>query len=141
LQNEKRKQIVADTVVNASAVLALLNDEPGAKRVAEVLPGAFISTVNMTEVITRLVDWGLGYDEIHETIDALGLEQHAFTPSLAYDAALLRSSTRAQGLSLGDRACLALGIALGARVLTADRPWLTLNLGLDIEYIRPAVTD
>jgi PIN domain nuclease of toxin-antitoxin system len=132
---------VADTVVDASAVLALLNAEPGAKRVAEALPGAFISTVNMTEVLTRLVDWGLSQGEIHETVDVLGLEQRAFTPSLAYDAALLRSSTRTQGLSLGDRACLSLGLALGARVLTADRPWLTLDLGLDIEYIRPSVMD
>ncbi|GHU04879.1 hypothetical protein FACS1894158_06160 [Betaproteobacteria bacterium] len=128
---------MADTVVDASAVLALLNAEPGAKKVAEALPGAFISTVNMTEVLTRLVDWGLGHDEIRETVDALGLEQRAFTPSLAHAAALLRSRTRAQGLSLGDRACLALGLALGARVLTADRPWLSLDLELDIECIRP----
>ncbi|GHT98156.1 hypothetical protein FACS1894154_02980 [Betaproteobacteria bacterium] len=62
---------MADTVVDASAVLALLNAEPGAKRVAAALPGAIISTVNMTEVLTRLIDWGLSHDEIHETVDAL----------------------------------------------------------------------
>jgi len=128
---------MADVVLDASAVLALLNNEPGAERVAQTLPEAVINAVNMAEVYTRLFDWGVSREEIAEIIDALGMTQLAFDRELAWEAASLRPATRAHGLSLGDRACLAQGLALNGRVLTADRQWLALNLAVDIEYIRP----
>jgi len=128
---------MADVVLDASAVLALLNNEPGAEHVAKTLPGAIINAVNMAEVYTRLLDWGVTREEITEIIDALGMTQLVFDQELAWKAASLRPATRVHGLSLGDRACLAQGLALNGRVLTADRQWLALNLPVAIDCIRP----
>ncbi|MDY0072355.1 MAG: hypothetical protein RBR77_06865 [Thauera sp.] len=84
---------MADIVLDASAVLALLNAEPDAEQVAAVLPGTAISTVNITEVITRLIDWNLSQAEIDQALDALGLQQHAFDADQARMAASLRTVT------------------------------------------------
>jgi ribonuclease VapC len=126
-------------VLDASAVLALLNAEPGADEVAAVLPQAVLCSVNRSEVLSRLLDWGLSPEEARFALQALELPCHSFDDSLADIAANLRPATRKHGLSLGDRACLALALQLGASVQTADRPWLALGetLGLDIHCIRP----
>ena len=124
-------------VLDASAVLALLNEEPGADRVASVLDQASICSVNKTEVLTRLLDWGLTQSEANEAFQALELAEKPFDGELAEMAAWLRPLTRQFGLSLGDRACLALGQKQNAHILTTDRPWQNLEIGVSIECVRP----
>ena len=123
-------------VLDASAVLAALAGEPGADAVNAVLPNAVISAVNLTEVGAKLAERGMGEDEIRTTIGMLGLSVVAFDEDDAYAAAILRMRTRGHGLSLGDRVCLALGIAKGAAIMTADRSWARLEIGADVRLIR-----
>ena len=123
-------------VLDATALLALLHDEPGAEVVAEALPHSSISTVNLAEVIGKLVDSGLPEEDIRTALAGLGIEVIPFDDDLAYRTGLLRNVTSPYGLSLGDRACLALGLRLGQPVLTADRIWATLKVGVKIRVIR-----
>jgi PIN domain nuclease of toxin-antitoxin system len=92
--------------------------------------------VNLTEVLTRLADWQVPLADANARLDALNLRHVAFDRALAQAAAALRPATRHLGLSLGDRACLALAQQLGVVALTADRPWKTLDLGIAIECVR-----
>ena len=123
-------------VLDASALLALLNSEPGSSAVQESLPGAAISAVNLSEVISKLSERGMPEPAIRAALEGLGLEVHPFDSDEAYSTARLRTATKPHGLSLGDRACLALGLALKAPVLTADRTWKKLKLGVKIRSIR-----
>jgi len=128
---------VSRIVLDASAVLALLNREPGTdKLTAELLSDATISTVNLAEVQSKLVALGADPDEAWE--DALSPIREAapFTAEHAHIAGSMIAQTRAYGLSLGDRACLALGLALKAPVYTADKSWKQLKLGVRIHAIR-----
>ena len=129
-------------VLDASAVIAFVRDEPGAAVVRQALDQrCVISSVNLTEVLTKLQDKGATPEQAEHAMGVLGLETADFCAQAARASAWLRGATRAQGLSLGDRACLALAKAHNAPVLTADRPWLLLNaaLGLDIRCIRPEI--
>ena len=123
-------------VLDASALLALLFAEPGAERVADVIAeGAVISTVNLSEVATLLVRHG---QEPEKTLAPVR-EQVAvelFTPEDALTAAKLSPLTTPKGLSLGDRACLALAKRLAARAVTAERAWARLDVDVQIELIR-----
>jgi ribonuclease VapC len=123
-------------VLDASALLALLNGESGSERVAEVLPDTAIASVNFSEVVAKLADEGRDESEIRSYLDALGLKILEFNAELAYQTGFLRPLTRSIGLSLGDRACLALAVSLGVPALTCDRVWTTLSLGVTIELIR-----
>ena len=114
-------------VLDASALLAALFDEPGADRVEEVLPGARMSTVNFSEVVAKLSERGRAGDDI--VVCDLDRNQ-------AEAAGRLRQVTKSAGLSLGDRACLALAAALGGTAVTADRSWASLNLGVTVEVVR-----
>jgi PIN domain nuclease of toxin-antitoxin system len=125
-----------DTVLDATAVLALLNDEPGAGKVASLLPQAVMSTVNLAEVVSKLAEAGMPEGTIKTVLGELGLTVIPFDEDLALRTGLLRPATRDYGLSLGDRACLALGQHLRRPVLTADRMWKTVKLGVDIQMIR-----
>jgi PIN domain nuclease of toxin-antitoxin system len=128
---------VTDLVVlDSSALLCLVNAEPGADRVADALDAAAISAVNLAETVGKLRERGLTKEAARDVIEALTLDVRDFTEDLAYATAELRPVTRTLGLSLGDRACLALAEALGARALTADRDWKRLDIGVDIELIR-----
>ncbi len=130
---------MSDVVLDASALLALLNREPGADRVAEaIVSGAVMSTVNLSEVIAKLADVGMPEVEIREAVEPLGIEFVSLGGEAAVAIGLLRPATRSAGLSLGDRACLALGQRLGLAVVTADREWDQLEVpGLgEIEVIR-----
>lgn len=115
-------------VLDASAVLALLNQEPGRDQVERVLGESVISAVNACEVLTKLIDAGLPLEEARESFDLLGLEVMDFNKELAEQAASLRSATRKKGLSLGDRCCLALGLHLNLETVTAEREWAKLKL-------------
>lgn len=125
-----------ETVLDATAVLALLNDEPGADLVASLLQTAVISTVNLAEVVSKLAEAGMPEPTIRTVISELGLKTVSFDETLAFRAGLLRPATSKYGLSLGDRACLALGQHLRKPVLTADRMWRSLKLNVGVRLIR-----
>lgn len=125
------------TVLDASAVLALLGDEPGADRVAAAVgDGATIGAVNLAEVLTKLSDFGMPEGEAADAIEGLGLEVVAFDGNAARAASALRASTRARGLSLGDRAALALAASRGAPVLTTDRVWVGAVPSVEVVLVR-----
>lgn len=124
-----------DAILDASALLALLNGEPGGDVVASHLPGALVSAVNLGEVVARLAEAGAPEHEIRLKLATLGLDIRHAGEADAYASGLLRPATRALGLSLGDRFCLALGKLTGLRVLTADQSWRGVD-GIDIVVIR-----
>jgi PIN domain nuclease of toxin-antitoxin system len=104
-----------------------------------VLPDAWISAVNLSEVVAKLVDHGVPSEALIPALGQLGLKVHAFDGDAAIRAGGLRAATRAFGLSLGDRACLALAQAFGAVALTADRAWPSVAAslpGIVVEMIR-----
>ena len=123
-------------VLDSSALLCLLNDEEGAELVAAALPIAAISAVNLAEVVAKLRERGLALEEIRAALAGLSLDVRPFAAAQAYETGDLRPSTRALGLSLGDRACLALAAELGAPALTADREWQKLKLGINVRVVR-----
>jgi PIN domain nuclease of toxin-antitoxin system len=127
---------VSDVVLDASAVLALLQDEPGSERVLESLPGALICSVNLSEVVAKLTELGMPEPDIRLAL-SLGLEVVAFDEALAYSAGALRPVTRSAGLSLGDRACLALARSRSLPALTTDRAWRDTGVDTVVEVIRP----
>jgi ribonuclease VapC len=127
---------MADVVLDVSALLAWMLQEPGAGVVDPELDGAFVSAVNFTEVITKLIDLGLAPEEAVRRALKLPCRVAPVDTALAIDAGVLRAQTAHLGLSLGDRACLALGRRLGLPVLTCDRPWASLDLGMEIRLVR-----
>jgi PIN domain nuclease of toxin-antitoxin system len=129
---------LSDVVLDASALLALVHGEHGAERVLAVLDGAAISAANLAEVVSRLAERGRQPASIRRQLARLPLDIVAVDEDLGYAAGFLRPSTRAHGLSLGDRICLALAGGLGATALTADRAWARLGSDVRIELLRPS---
>jgi ribonuclease VapC len=128
---------VSRIVLDASAVLAVLLQEPGSEKLTpEILSDAATSTVNLAEVHGKLVSRGLPPDDAWEAALSPISELVPFTDEHARLAGDLVAKTRALGLSLGDRACLALGLALKAPVYTADRSWNKVRAGVRIHIIR-----
>jgi PIN domain nuclease of toxin-antitoxin system len=127
---------VSKAVLDASALLALLNQEEGAERVAPFVADAVISTVNLAEVITRLALAGMPETAIRETLAFLPLESVPFDVGQAIEVGLLAPTTKPSGLSLGDRACLVLARRLNATVVTADQAWVDIDAGVAVELIR-----
>ena len=123
-------------VLDASALLALLNDEPGADRVAEHLDAAAISAVNWCETYGKLRQAGVGGDDLVAGFAETGIEIMPFEAQDACLAGELVSVSREAGLSLADRACLALAARLGVPAVTADRTWLELDIGVEVIGIR-----
>lgn len=123
-------------VLDASAVWALINEEPGGEKVRTMLDRALISSLNFAEVGTRLVDLGHELKDIAVELRLLGFRVVPFDEGAATRVVELRASTRQAGLSLADRACLALAIREDATALTADRAWADLEVGCLIEVIR-----
>jgi ribonuclease VapC len=123
-------------VLDASAILALLNDESGAGMVQELLPVAVISAVNYAEVVTRLSLLGMPENEIRQALHILGLTIIPFDEDLAFRTGALAPGTRQSGLSLGDRACLALARKTGYSAVTSDKVWQDLNVEVDVKVIR-----
>jgi len=131
----------ATAVLDASALLAVVNQEAGRERVEEaVAAGALLSTVNWAEVLTRLVMSGADPDAVTAvalpTGNAGQLQLIPFDDEQAREAARLIRKTRSLGLSLADRAALALAKLRGLPVLTSDRAWRSLRLSIKIEIIR-----
>lgn len=128
---------MSEAVLDASALLAYANLEPGLERVREALTaGATISTVNLAEVVTRTIERGWTEAESRSFIVQSLVVPVPFGAEDAYVAGLLRERTRHLGLSLGDRACLAVALRLGAPVLTADRSWAALDIGVEVVLVR-----
>lgn len=123
-------------VLDSSALLALLLDEPGWPLVSEMLRSAIISSVNFSEIVSRLQDRGFSDSQIDLVLRPLPLAVVAFSKEQAVAAGQLRRSTRSAGLSLGDRACLALALETGGVAITADRAWTGLDIGVDVRLIR-----
>lgn len=128
---------MSSTVLDSSALLALLNKEVGGDIVAQHLAaGAVISTVNLAEVVARLREAGRPLPAIMRAISQSQVQVVDFDRALAYRTGDLRLSTRYLGLSLGDRACLASAEQLSGTAVTADRAWGNLAVGITIELIR-----
>lgn len=121
-------------VLDASALLAMLLEEPGGDEVASLLPRTRISAVNLAEVLGRLARGGM-------PDDALGAVAGRLHPlALPFEVGLSAETARlirvARGLSLGDRACIATAKHLGLPVITADKVWARLDLGVEVRLIR-----
>ncbi len=133
---------MAVPVLDASALLAYLRGEPGDDVATEAIAnGAAISTVNLAESLSRSTDGGLDPKQLAEKLRGSGLLDgaitvHPFTAADAIEAARLRPLTRAAGLSLGDRACLALARRLGGVALTTDTSWARVKLDVEIKLCR-----
>jgi len=128
---------MSKAVLDASAILAVVFQEPGAEKLTdEILDDAVASTVNLAEVQAKLVK--KGYDTEVAWSDALLLETapEPFTADQAKTAGSLIAKTAKYGLSLGDRSCLALAIALKAPVYTTEKAWKDLKVGVPIHVIR-----
>ncbi|RSU50904.1 type II toxin-antitoxin system VapC family toxin [Sphingomonas sp. S-NIH.Pt15_0812] len=123
-------------VLDASALLCLLNDEPGADRVAEVLTRSLIGATNLAEVVSKLRERGLSLDEVKEALGGLHLDVRPLTPGQAMLIGDLRPATRPLGLSLGDRACLALAIELDAEIYTTDAALTKADVAITATNIR-----
>jgi len=125
-------------VLDASALLALVLGEPGADKVAMALGDAAISAVNLAEVTSQYALRGSAADEIREMMSQFSAYIVPFDEELALAAGALTPVTKPAGLSLGDRACLALALRLGAKALTGDRAWVRVAdaVGVEVELIR-----
>jgi ribonuclease VapC len=124
------------TGLDASALLAYLQDEPGEEMVRAVLADSSISSVNWAEVVQKVLAAGIDINKVRQSLQAMGLVIELFTPEDGEMAGKLWSQTRSNGLSLGDRACLALGMRLEATVLTGDRALESLMVSVDVQLIR-----
>jgi len=127
---------MSDAVLDASAILAIIFDEPGAETLTDdVMDRAVASTVNLAEVQGKLIKKGYEPDRAWDDVLAL-VTAEQFTPEQAKTAGTLIQNTNKYGLSLGDRSCLALAIALKADVYTTEKLWKNLKLGIPIHVIR-----
>ena len=125
---------VSREVLDASALLALLQDEPGGESVR--LETSVMNSVNFAEVVQQSVKRGAPVDSLLEELRLLGLEVTPFTPEEGHLAGGLILQTQSKGLSLGDRACLATAQLLNTAAVTADRAWEELEIGIEIKVIR-----
>jgi PIN domain nuclease of toxin-antitoxin system len=125
-------------VLDASALLCVLFLESGAERVEKVMSGAKVSVVNYAEVLGKISDHGLAMDEIVTDLSDLDIELVPVDARIAETAAGMKRHTRAVGLSLGDRFCLALASQEEATAVTTDRAWVTISdaVAVKVELVR-----
>lgn len=128
---------MSDIVFDSSAVLAILQDEPGGDTVAQYLGRAVISAVNLQEVAKELVRGGRSAEDVRAILGGIDMKVVAHDAGAAFLAAALYPQTRRHGRGLGDRTCMALGLQLGLPVLTADREWKQVKIdGLELRHLR-----
>lgn len=126
----------AEIVADASAIIALLVGERFELVDPEQIARAWVSAVNLSEVLAKLCEMGLPASKANAAISLLGLRIAAFDEAQAGAAARLKQITRQAGLSLGDRACLALAQSLKCCAVTADRAWANVDVGVEVRLIR-----
>ncbi|MBI2264810.1 MAG: type II toxin-antitoxin system VapC family toxin [Armatimonadetes bacterium] len=119
---------MAEVVLDSSALLALINGEPGGDIVEKALSTAVMSSVNVAEAVSKLSDAGLPESQVRNCFGRLGINVVPFDEEQAFEAGFLSPVTRNYGLSLGDRACLALAKRRNLAALTADRVWEDLSV-------------
>lgn len=128
---------MSDIVLDASAILALIQNERGAEKLTdELMDNAVISTVNLAEVQSKLVKKGFESDEAWDMVLSLVTAAEPYTSEQARIAGDLITKTEKYGLSLGDRSCLALALSLKSPVYTTEQIWKNLKLGIPIHVIR-----
>ena len=128
---------MALAVFDASAVIALLRDEPGADVILGYASDALISTVNLQEAIQVLLADGTTIDVARAMLESLNLEPRPHRVEDAYAAAALFQATKSKGSGLGDRTCMALAIAEELPAITTDRAWSELAIpGLSVILAR-----
>ena len=123
-------------VLDASALIAAMYLEKGADLVKKHIDNALISTVNLTEVIENMLSRGVLVSDARKIIDELSIKTIDYTEEHTFIAAGLRKPNKHKGLSLGDRACLALAMAEKLTVLTADKAWKDIDIDIKIQLIR-----
>jgi ribonuclease VapC len=123
-------------VHDASSLLAVAFREPGAETARASLRDSLTSSVNWSEVLQKVLERGGDVKKVKDAFTGLGVGVVPFGETTAELAARLHARTSHAGLSLGDRACLALGIETGLEVITADRSWQALDLGVNVRLIR-----
>jgi ribonuclease VapC len=127
---------MADFVVDASAVLALLQTEPGADMVASRIRGSRISAVNYSEVLEKCLAAGFQTHITEKMLQDFGLQCTVFDERHAAITASLRTLTKKVGLSFADRACLALAKITDSTAITADKDWAKVKVGVRLLLIR-----
>jgi len=127
---------MSDIVLDASAIIAVLKGESGAELVKISAEGASVSAVTIAEVATWLAAQGTPAKRAYDAINCFQLTVEPLNHARAIAAGFLVSKTGRRGLSLADRACLALAIELGFPALTGDRAWRDLEIGVEIRLIR-----
>ena len=123
-------------VLDSSAILAILWNEPGNELILERIDGAIISAVNHAEVLTKIADRSSDGKRAIIRLASLAVEVVGFDEAQSEAVGALRAETKHLGLSLGDRACISLGMKKGWPVLTADRAWAELSLSIDVQLMR-----
>ena len=126
---------MTSAVLDASAVIALLNGERGASKVVTVVADAAVGVFNQAEVISHYVHLGAPLEEVREMLEALPYTVMTADEALGWAAGALRAITSSAGLSLGDRFCLALAKKLDVPVYTADRAWKDVETSVGVKVV------
>lgn len=127
---------MASSVLDASALLALLQGEPGAEAVAAIVGDAVVASVNLAEVLGKLLEFGQPRDAALRAIGQTAVQIVAFDAGMAIDTGEMIPAARRAGLSFGDVACLAVARRLGLPAYTSDRFWMRHDFGVEIRLIR-----
>ncbi len=127
---------MSNKVIDSSAILALINKESGWEKVADIIENSYLSTVNYSEIIDKLLYYKFTFKEIQQIFDKLKINVINFDRSIALETAKLKKLTKQYGLSLGDRACIATALLNDSDIVTADKIWLKLKLPVKIISIR-----
>ena len=123
-------------MLDASAVLAFVIGEPGSDRVPVMTGEAAISSVNYAEVVSIMIAQGMGETSVRQQLAQIVLDVIDFDRNLAEEAGFMIAKTKACGLSLGDRACLATAKREQIPALTSDRSWSKVDVGVQVQLIR-----
>lgn len=127
---------MTEVVLDSSAIIAFLQREPGADVVAKVITRSIVSTVNAAEIVAKLIQFGLTANEAVDAMKALPVRKVPFELAQALTAGAMWDRGKSMGLSLGDRACLALAEAMNLPALTSDRRWTDFKANIEIRLIR-----
>jgi ribonuclease VapC len=125
---------VSKGVMDASAILAIIGKEPGAEIASQYVAGGLVSSVNLAEVFSKSRDMKIPLDALRWMVQGLGLQSIPADDEIAFVVGSLREPTRAEGISLGDRYCLALGMIRRLPVITTEEQWS--KAGLDVEIVK-----